>query len=492
MVPVLEDLTGLGAELARRARSRGLGIVWRAQARRVLRVTVHRGRIEDLALSRASGHGIHVVTGEGRTALGSRDDFREDEALALFEHTATAAEAALDLGVEPRPLAAREPLVARSVPDVASTFADLDGEEIGRALASLESEIVAAAPGTSARVAFVADLDAWRIVREDGTDVLFAAPRCTLRASLAAEESRDRHLVGASVSGPSPTLPFDGPSRIRFLRRAASAALLARSLPDAPRHPSGPHPVVLDYALAKGLAHEAFGHASESDGLRTSVLARDGRFREGERVGAAHVSIVDEPVEGDHAWQPYSADGERRRRVAIVERGRLGAPLSDGWSHGAPSSGASRAESYRNPPLPRMSNIRIEVDAPLPVPGAFEDYGPEEVRALLTDAGVFRRHPRIAYLSGYSGGQVNPVTGDFVFQCKAIWALDGNGVALHRPAIFSGSMFGALESVREAFGPLELDAIGTCGKGGQGVPSSGGSHRFLLLDPDPSVRLGGE
>ena len=45
--------------------------------------------------------------------------------------------------------------------------------------------------------------------------------------------------------------------------------------------------------------------------------------------------------------------------------------------------------------------------------------------------------------------------------------------------IFSGSMFNALHAVREAFGPLLLDAHGQCGKWGQSVPSSGGSHYFL-------------
>jgi TldD protein len=52
-------------------------------------------------------------------------------------------------------------------------------------------------------------------------------------------------------------------------------------------------------------------------------------------------------------------------------------------------------------------------------------------------------------------------------------------------------MFGALHAIREGFGPLLLDAIGTCGKWGQSVPSSGGSHYFLALDPNERVRLGG-
>jgi TldD protein len=97
----------------------------------------------------------------------------------------------------------------------------------------------------------------------------------------------------------------------------------------------------------------------------------------------------------------------------------------------------------------------------------------------------------VVFLSGYSGGQVNPASGDFVFNCKAIYRLGRKGISLHKPAIFSGSMFGALNGVREAFGPLKLDAIGYCGKWGQSVPSSGGSHYFLVLDPDPTVRLGG-
>ena len=97
----------------------------------------------------------------------------------------------------------------------------------------------------------------------------------------------------------------------------------------------------------------------------------------------------------------------------------------------------------------------------------------------------------MTYLSGYSGGQVNTSSGDFVFNCKAIYELSRDGVKLFRPAIFSGSMFGALGAIREAFGPLLLDAVGYCGKWGQSVPSSGGSHYLLALDPDPSVRIGG-
>lgn len=494
MIAELDSLSSLLSSLSRRASADGLRAIARAQTRRVSRVVVQGGRVEETGISSASGLGVQVVTEEGRTALGSRDDFAPDEAEGLFDRVVRAARSAEALRVAAAPIAWPDPVRARDVPADADAFVAIDLARVRGRLLDLEREIAGTVPGPTLRLSFASDLDAWRIARSDGTDVVFAMPRCTLRLSATSAGVGDRHTVGASASGPSPAL-LDDPAWIAtFLARARRAARLATLLPDAPAFPSGSYPLVIDHALAKGLAHEAFGHASEADSFRSSILARDGRFRTGDRVGAPHVSVVDEPIRGDHAWQPFSANGVPRRRATIVDHGRLRDGLSDFWSDragGVSLTGAERAESFRNAPLPRMTNIRVEIDRPLPAPGAFEEYGPEEVRDLLAAAGVFRRHPELVFLSGYAGGQVNTVIGEFVFHCKAIYRLSAAGVELHRPAIFSGSMFGALSSIREGFGPLLLDAIGTCGKWGQSVPSSGGSHYFLVLDPDPSVRLGG-
>jgi len=493
LVVELESLTELSRQLKDRAQRRGALIVWRAQTRRVSSVLLKSGKVEEVATSSGSGHGVHVLTDDGRTALGSRDEFLAEPALALLDSTLAAATAAGSLGVRgtaPTPL---EPIVATAIPDGLDAFDRIDLTAVAARLGELERELAGRVPGVRLSLSYQSDLDAWRVVRSGGGDVTFAMPRCVIRAS--ASSSGDlRHTVGASVASPNPMLLDDPATIATFLQRATSAARLATVLPDAPAHPAGSFPLVIDYALAKGLAHEAFGHASEADGFRSSVLAKDGRFRRGDVVGASHVSIVDEPQMGDHAWQPFSTSGAPRLRSTIVDHGRLEDALTDPWSQagsGSRLTNADRAESFRSAPLPRMTNIRIEVDDPLPAPGSFEDYGPERVRDLLAESGVLRRHPRVVFLSGYSGGQVNPATGDFVFNCKAIYVLAAEGVTLHKPAIFSGSMFGALRSIREGFGPLLLDAIGTCGKWGQSVPSSGGSHYFLALDPDDSVRLGG-
>jgi TldD protein len=140
-----------------------------------------------------------------------------------------------------------------------------------------------------------------------------------------------------------------------------------------------------------------------------------------------------------------------------------------------------------------MSNIRMEIADAVPVPEGkdFYSWEPEEVRDLLVSAGDLREGETIVFLSGYRGGQVNPGLGDFVFNCTAVYELTVDAVKLYKPGIFSGRIEAVLHSIVRGYGPLRLDAAGTCGKAGQSVPSSGGSHHFLLIDENPQVRIGG-
>lgn len=494
MIEELEGLGRLGEELCEEARRRSVRLFWRAQLRSIHSVAVQDGKTESSSRVTAGGHGVHVVTADGRSALASRDDFVPDAARDLLARAVEIADGGASLGATRAVVPDLPRTRGVAVPELVPAYDRIDLADTARRLTELEQEIRAGEDDVQIRVGFRADLDGWRILREDGSDVRFVIPRTVVSVRAAHRRAGRSHSASASAFSPSCRALGCGDFVTLLTKRARRAVELVRRLPDAPAHPSGSFPLVIDYALAKGLAHEAFGHASEADGFRSSVLARDGRFRTGTRVGADHVSIVDEPVADDHAWQPFSANGLTRDPVRIVDRGRLSEALADPWSAeagGVPLRGSARAESYRSAPLPRMTNIRIEVDGAGPAPGDFEDYDPERVRSLLAEAGVFRRHREIRYLSGYSGGQVNTTSGEFVFNCKAIYVLDESSIRLHKPAIFSGSMFGALESVREAFGPLRLDALGYCGKWGQSVPSSGGSHYFLVLDAHPEVKLGG-
>jgi len=490
----LERLDDLSSRLCATARERGVFLIWRAQSLSSRHVSVRQGRVENTHRSISAGHGMHVIDDHGYPALASVDGFDPEDSESLLDRTIEATRHGERLGLTPAALSTLAVHQGREVPVDDDAFDAIDQTRVGKRLLEIETELQRSTADASLQLGYRAEMDAWRIRRSDTTDVLFGMPRCLLSLRATNHGTDGRHGVSTNVFSSDPRLIDDDEVVERFMTRGRAAAGLATRLADAPHHPGGSFPLVIDYALAKGLAHEAFGHASESDGFRASVLAEDGRFRTGHRVGPSHVSIIDEPQPNDHAWQPYSANGLPRERAVLVEDGHLRDGLSDLWSYrngGVRLTGAARAQSYGSAPLPRMTNIRIECATPLPAPGRFEDYGPEEVRDLLADAGVFRRHPRVCYLSGYTGGQVNTSVGEFVFNCRAIYSLSPDGVTLHKPAIFSGSMFGALESIREAFGPLRLDAIGFCGKWGQHVPSSGGSHYFLVLDPHPDVHIGG-
>lgn len=491
MLDALDRLDGLTESLAARARRDGGTIIWRAQTTRSAGVIVRDGKIESASTSSISGQGVQRIAADGATAIGSRDDLEVEPALAILDRLGRVLADSERLALERTPWPELPVVRERAIPDHAPALAEFDVNAAAPRLIELERRIAGSVPDVTLRLSLRAELEGWRILRSDGTDVSFAIPRLNMTARVTAG---GQHGISTGLFSPHAGVLDDDAALAAFHDRVVRAAELTHALADAPSYPAGSYPILIDFALAKGLAHEAFGHAAEADGFRSSVLAEGGRFRVGERVGGEHVSIVDEPVPDDHAWQPFSANGVRREAATIVDRGRLKDGLTDPWSAepaGLRITGAARAESYRNAPQPRMTNIRIEVDQPLPAPGDFHDYDAERVRDLVADAGILARHPKVVYLSGYTGGQVNPATGDFVFNCKAIYELSAQGQKLHKPAIFTGSMFGALESIREGFGELRLDAIGFCGKWGQSVPSSGGSHYFLMLEPHEAVTLGG-
>jgi TldD protein len=218
----------------------------------------------------------------------------------------------------------------------------------------------------------------------------------------------------------------------------------------------------------------------------------------GEQMAASRVTIIDGPVLGDYAYQPVSANGMPRQTVEILKDGILLGGLADLFSAkkvGVPVTGAERIESYRNLPVPRMTNIRISVANPIPFNTRFEMVSPEELREVLLSNGLMKPDESVLYLSGYKGGQVNPKDGDFVFNCACIYALnelDNGQPKLYQPAIFSGKVLSALHSILAGIGPILLDAQGQCGKNGQSVPSSGGANMVVVIDRNENVTIGGD
>ena len=491
----LHEHTALLHNLLDQADRAGAYLIARIQRVESRSLNVVNGTTESMNATLVQGIGLQVFDRAGHTAFASTDRVAPEPATAAF-HSALAglrASAAADLERNDT-IFEIEPVHAAVAGPAPYTLEHLALEAVQEHVEAINREVRNLGPDLSVRTPFAINRETWRIVRSDGTDVSYMLPHGYCSNAVTAQRDGEAHTVGASLARTGYEILLDDNHRSALLARAARAAEHAQRLAGAPRYPAGSYPIVMDYAMAKGLAHEAFGHAAETDGLRTSILGNGGTFRRGELMAAEIVSIVDESLPGDHAFQPFSPNGVRRDRATILDHGVLGDALADVFSAhdaGVRVIDAARAQSYGNVPVPRMTNIRIELPEPLPMAGRFEDQGPEDVRTALLNAGLITAGHPVIYLAGYKGGQVNPAQGDFVFNCAALYELSSEGTRLFQPGIFAGRTEAALHAIRAGFGPLQLDAMGFCGKAGQSVPSSGGSHFFLYLEAHPQVTIGG-
>jgi TldD protein len=470
------------------------GFILRIQEKKELLFNLNNGETEEIATISLRGMGIQVCTPEGYTGFASSDRIDPSTVEELFRQAlALAKRVEAVKGEVNTAVFSIPPNNRRVVLPLKHPYGSCSLAEIEERLVKLNKSL-AIDPRISVRTVHRLVDEEWRVARHDGTDTAFMTPRSFIYNVFTAREEGKTATTYSNLPGTDLSILLEPAETARLYKRSVPAAKMALDLLNAGTVKSGSYKLVIDYALAKGLAHEAFGHAAETDGMESSILGENGRLRRGMEVAAPIVSIIDGPVEGDYAYQPVSANGIDRQTVYIVRDGILEAGLADLFSAaaaGVPVTGAGRAESFHHLPLARMSNIRIQVQDPWPIEEEFEDITPEKLYRYMLQAGLMKEGEEVYYLSGFQGGQVNPAEGNFVFNCSGIYRL-GPEPRLYRPAIFSGRVLTALRAVRAGLGPLKIEAMGTCGKMFQGVPSSGGSHYFLVLDKNPGIMLGGE
>lgn len=467
-------------------------LVVRAQSKSESGIRLSNGRFEYVGSGWENGLGVQAFTAAGASGLAAADNLSLETGLDLVKRAISLAERNEELGGELNRELWQAPVVRSETEEPQNLYLPPIGElqpEILHLHESLRQASPQAAWQTSLRIV----IDFWCIGRSDGSLVSFTIPRAVIMHQGTVQENGRSQSLLVHRSGIDAAMIAEEKRDRTLEKQAAERADFALRVCRAPNLAAGHYPLVIDYGLAKGLAHEAFGHAVESDGMTESVLGEEGHLRRGLRVARPGVHIIDGPLFGDWAYQPYSANALERRTVYIVRDGILEAGLGDIFSArraGMEVTGAGRAESYAYVPLPRMTNIRVITERVLPLTpstGLFEEI--RNLRSTLLEHGEMKDHTLL--LLGYRGGQVNPKTGDFVFQCDGIVDLSDSELTVYQPSIFSGKILSALQAIRGGIGEECLGAIGTCGKNGQSVPSSGGSHRYLLLDQDEQVSLGG-
>jgi TldD protein len=245
---------------------------------------------------------------------------------------------------------------------------------------------------------------------------------------------------------------------------ARKAARRALQILSARKLPGGRMPVVLSAEAGGTMVHEAIGHGLEADLARQGMSVYKDRL--GEAVASPFVSIVDDAtLPGKRGSFGIDDEGTPAARTALVEKGVLKRYLYDrlsGMKENVPSTGNGRRESYRHKPIPRMTNTII-------LPG---EASPEE---------VLRSVDRGLLVLKMGGGQVNTVTGDFMFEVAEGYRIE-NGTRGEpvRGATITGNGPEVLRMIDRVGSDLGF-GIGTCGKDGQGVP---------VGDAQPTLRIG--
>lgn len=472
----------------------------RLQYKRNGRVIYKNSRLDTVSESEMEGVGVQLFTRDGESVIGSSNEVTEDEVRALLDRSLKVLRSSGgQIEGKNKEIWSVPKFNERRIVETPFSLDEVGFDTIKEKL--LEHHKVMATvdesyEGDLSLTSFVACIEEeWRIVRGDGSSVHWNVPRCMLFDSFTVRRGGGASATRANYHERDLRVLLDPKHLEEYRASAYRFRRMAYDLRGAPRIKGGQYKIVIDPALAKGLAHEAFGHAAESDAIRFhSILGENEKFRVGLPVCDEKISIVDSSVEGDWAYAPFSSNGLPRESVSIIDKGILKASLADVYSAreiGCDITGASRLESYGDVPIPRMSNIRLEISDPLPWDNP-NDRAPEKLHRYLKDRELINSDEEVLYLSGYRGGQVNPKLGDYVFNCQAIYKFHGGETTLHQPGLFSGKVLETLESIKLGIGPNSIHHSGTCGKAGQGVPSSGGGPLFTIIDKHPAIHIGGK
>ncbi|MET0137780.1 MAG: metallopeptidase TldD-related protein, partial [Sphingobium sp.] len=301
------------------------------------------------------------------------------------------------------------------------------------------------------------------IVRADGFVATDVRPLVRLNVSIIMEENGRRETGSFGIGG---RYLYDGLFVEATWRRAideaiAQAEVNLRSV----AAPAGEMTVLLGPGWPGILLHEAIGHGLEGDFNRKGTSAFSGKI--GQRVAAPGVTVVDDGSIMDRRGSlSIDDEGTPTQENILIEDGVLKGYIQDRLNArlmGVPATGNGRRESYAHAPMPRMTNTFMR--------GGHDD--PAELLGRVKN-GIFAK--------SFGGGQVDIVSGKFVFSCTEAYRIENGRLGDPiKGATLIGDGPTSLTRVTGIGNDMALDeGIGMCGKGGQSVPAGVGQPTLLL------------
>ena len=240
---------------------------------------------------------------------------------------------------------------------------------------------------------------------------------------------------------------------------------------DARRAPAGRMPVIISSKAGGTMIHEAIGHGLEADLAQKGLSVYSGKL--GEKVANPVITVIDDgTIPSKRGSFRFDDEGTPSGRNILVKAGILQGYMYDihtAMIDGVLSTGNGRRQSYEHKPIPRMTNTLI-------APG---ELTPDEVIQSVQQGLLVNK---------MGGGQVNTITGDFVFEVQEGHLIENGKVA---EAVRGATLIGNGPEVLMSIDMVASDlgfSIGTCGKDAQGVPVSDGMPTLRI----PEMVIGGE
>lgn len=263
---------------------------------------------------------------------------------------------------------------------------------------------------------------------------------------------------------------FDIFDEVDVIKRAEEIRIRAIKGLEAKKAKPGRYTVVMDGTLNFLFAHEAAGHSSEADFLRTAGVLR-GKL--GKKLAPKFANLIDDGTleyvqqhkTRTFGFMNYDDEGVPVERTEIIKDGILKTYLTDRSSaahFNLKPTGNCRAEFYSSTPLVRMRNTYIE---------ASKGFGlsEEEVLELVKDG--------ILLMKG-SGGEVDTIRGTFNFGSGEVYEIHNGEIGeLRKATTLSGNTLETLGKIMGISNKMDdpSNTIGFCGKEGQNAPTGTGA-----------------
>ncbi len=367
-------------------------------------ITLEEGIIKEGRKSISHGVGIRTVKGEGTGYA-----YTEDLSPEKMRQTALTAAAIADASAEVDPVPIAEiPFTNRYPIEHLTT-----GTPLSEKIAWIEEAEKAAKdydPRIEKITVTLADrLRTIQIATSEGRLLRDVRPMMWFIVSVVAEKGDNRQIGISSGGGRIGNEYFQSKKTPADLGREASRqAVLLLNAVDAP---AGPMELILAPAESGVLLHESVGHPLEADFIRKGTSAYTNRV--GDKVASELVTVIDDgTVMNDRGSINFDDEGTISSRTVLIENGILKGFMHDRISaeiFGVSLTGNGRRESYKYPPMPRMTVTYL----------ANGTSDPDE---------IFRSTKRGIYCKTFRGGQVDISNGDFVFVPIEAYLVEGGRI----------------------------------------------------------------